>query len=137
MRKIVAKVIATVRSAYPELVPLFRQRMEEEGYDSLSSYFFWTAFYDLILRKPHKVTARTAHMLASEQENAVRTVIENFEAGPKPGGFFEAEVQRAANEEHWRLHAQVRELKARVTELERALLRHGIDPDDGSSRLLL
>lgn len=121
MRKVAREVIAAVRSAYPELTALFRRRMEEEGYPSLSAYFFWLGFYDLILRKPHHVTAELAHQSPERQETAVRIIIENFESGPKPGGFFESHLHRVVEEEKWKLHAEVRVLKERVQELEREL----------------
>ena len=123
MRKKPQSPLATVRTVYPELTPLFRIRQEEEGYGSLGDYFHWTGYYDLMLRRPHRISAYVAHLAPARQEEAVRMVIENFDSPKKPGSFFEWRLQNAAQEEHWRLHAENRELRDRVRDLEQELAR--------------
>lgn len=125
--------VCTVRAPFPELVPYFKIRQEEEGEESLSQYFFWLGFYDVFLRKPHRLTPWIKTKRFDEQHEIVQRVIDNFDKPHKPGGFFETRVQEAAGEELWKLHAQVRDLKeqnlelaSRVRELEAEFAKQGV-----------
>ena len=78
------------------------------------------------LRRPHRYSAHFAHMPPEQQEGAVREVVEVFDKpkGPgTPGSLFEARLQIAAQEENWRLHAEVRSLRDQVRELESELAK--------------
>lgn len=123
MEKVPSSPVATVRCRYADLARLFRRRQEEEGYRSLSDYFLWLAFYDVLLRRPHHVSAHVAHLSTDRQEAAVEEVVENFDKPQKPGALFESRLRAAAQEETWRLHGEIRALKERVRELENELVR--------------
>ncbi len=123
MPKVQPLAIATVRGAYPDIVPLFHTRRREEGYRSMSDYFFWTAFYDVLVRKPHHVSAHVAHLSEERQRVAVAEVVAHFDDPHKPGGLFQSRLIAAAQEETWVLHARIRERDDRIRELEQELAR--------------
>lgn len=79
-------------------VPLIEQRRREMLYPSVSKYAWWTIFYDIFLRKPHRFTSWLLRQSGEKQQQVLEAVIENFDSPNKPGSWYEAHARERAVE---------------------------------------
>lgn len=75
------------------------QRAKQLGYPSYSAYAKYTQIYDLMIGKPHTVTAEMARQPVVEQDAIEEEVVAMYERGEAyKGQYFERMVQEAAKE---------------------------------------
>lgn len=87
----------------PELEPLVEERMETEGYRSLSDYILALTLYDCWCERPHAVTAPLFAKPQKVRDQMVSQIVEEFKTKRKTGrasqdSFFERRVRQIAEE---------------------------------------
>jgi len=80
----------TVQVPWP-LVPLLEEHAKRMGYTSAGQLMLWSAFYSLLVQKPHVVTAPIAQAPAEVQDIFIDDVVAAYERG---------ELQRGSYLEH-------------------------------------
>lgn len=117
------------------LAIILRQRMVELKFSSSSAYFLSLLVFDLYARRPHLLTGSIQSDSPETRDAFFEGIARDFDdLQSKPPGWFEhrleelarqqsAEILARLEEEKWQLHADNRELKDRVRELEQELAR--------------
>lgn len=83
-----------------ELHPILQRRATEEGYKSLSSYFVSLAVYDVLVRRPHRVTRTFMEQSLEARDAIIQQIVKDFEAAPnRPGSYFESRLEELVNAE--------------------------------------